>query len=92
VEGEPGRLAGVAFAGGVGKAVFDMGVIGGSAAGAIAADESDNLTPQSAQALFFFNDAFFIGAEFMALVFMTAAGAVILWRRALSVWLGWLAS
>jgi hypothetical protein len=90
-EGQPGRLTAVAFAGGVGKAVFDMGVIGGSAAGAIAADEADNLTPQGAQALFFVDDAFFIGAEFMALVFMAAAGALILSSRALPVWLGWLA-
>jgi hypothetical protein len=75
----------------VGKAVFDMGVIGGTVAGALAADESDDLTPQAAQALFFVDDAFFIGAEFMALVFMAAAGVVILWRRALPVWLGWLA-
>jgi hypothetical protein len=90
-EGQPGRVTAVAFAGGVGKAVFDMGVIGGTVAGALAADESDDLTPQAAQALFFVDDAFFIGAEFMALVFMAAAGAVILWRRALPVWLGWLA-
>jgi hypothetical protein len=90
-EGQPGRLTAVAFAGGVGKAVFDMGVIGGSVAGAIAADESDDFSPQAAQALFFVDDAFFIGAEFMALVFMAAAGALILSRRVLPVWLGWLA-
>ena len=90
-EGQPGRLTAVAFAGGVGKAVFDMGVIGGSAAGAIAADETDDLSPQAAQALFFLDDAFFLGAEFMALVFMAAAGALILSTRALPVWLGWLA-
>jgi hypothetical protein len=90
-EGQPGRLTAVAFAGGVGKAVFDMGVIGGTAAGAIAADESDDLTPQAAQSLFFVDDAFFIGAEFMAVVFMAASGAVILTSRVLPVWLGWLA-
>jgi hypothetical protein len=90
-EGQPGRLTAVAFAGGVGKAVFDMGVVGAMAAGALAADESDDLSPQAAQSLFFVDDAFFIGAEFMALVFMTAAAAVILTRRPLPVWLGWLA-
>jgi hypothetical protein len=90
-EGQPGRLTAVAFAGGVGKAVFDMGVIGGMSAGAIAVDEADPLTPGAAQALFYIDDAFFIGAEFMAFVFMAAAGALILTRRALPVWLGWLA-
>jgi hypothetical protein len=90
-EGQPGRLTAIAFAGGVGKAVFDMGVVGGFAAGAIAADESDDFSPQAAQALFYMDDAFFVGAEFMALVFMAAAGTVILTRRRLPVWLGWLA-
>jgi hypothetical protein len=90
-EGQPGQLTAVAFAGGVGKAVFDMGVMGGMVAAALAADETDDLSPQAAQSLFFLDDAFFIGAEFMALVFMAAAGAVILITRALPVWLGWLA-
>jgi hypothetical protein len=90
-EGQPGRLTAVAFVGGVGKAVFDMGVMGGMAAGAIAADEADSLAPEAAQTLFFVDDAFFIGAEFMALVFMAAAAALILTTRALPVWLGWLA-
>jgi hypothetical protein len=90
-EGQPGRLTAVVFAGGVGKAVFDMGVMGGFVAGALAADEADPLSPEAAQTLFFVDDAFFIGAEFMAFVFMAAAGAVILTRRALPMWLGWLA-
>jgi hypothetical protein len=90
-EGQPGRLTAIAFAGGVGKAVFDMGVMGGMAAGPLAADEAESLSPQAAQTLFFLDDAFFIGAEFMALVFMAAAGAVVLTTRALPVWLGWLA-
>jgi hypothetical protein len=90
-EGHPGRLTAVVFAGGVGKAVFDLGVVGGMSAGAIAVDEADLLTPGAAQALFYIDDAFFVGAEFMALVFMLAAGALILTKRALPVWLGWLA-
>jgi hypothetical protein len=90
-EGQPGRLTAVVFAGGVGKAIFDLGVVGGMSAGAIAVDEADLLTPGAAQALFYIDDAFFIGAEFMALVFMLAAGALILTKRALPVWLGWLA-
>jgi hypothetical protein len=90
-EGQPGRLTAVAFAGGVGKAVFDMGVMGGFVAGALAFDEAEPLTPEAAQTLFFVDDAFFIGAEFMAFVFMAAAGVLILTRRALPVWLGWLA-
>jgi hypothetical protein len=80
-EGPPGLLTAIAFAGAIGKAVFDMGLVGGLTAGAIAA----------AQTLFFVDDAFFVGAEFMALVFMAAAGTVILARRVLPAWLGWLA-
>jgi hypothetical protein len=90
-EGPPGRLTAVAFAGAVGKAVFDMGLAGAAAAGALAADEADELSPEGAQALFFIDDAFFIGAEFMGVVFMAASGATILATRALPVWLGWLA-
>lgn len=90
-EGQPGRLTAVAFAGGLGKAVFDMGFVAVFTAGAIAADEADDLSPEAAQALAYVDTAFFVGAEFMALVFMAAAGAVILTRRALPVWLGWLA-
>lgn len=90
-EGPPGRLTAIVFAGAVGKAVFDMGFAGAAAAGALAADEADDLSPQGAQALFFIDDAFFIGAEFMAVVFMAAAAATILTTRALPVWLGWLA-
>jgi hypothetical protein len=90
-EPPPGRLTVIAFAGGLGKAVFDLGVMGGFVAGALAADEADALAPEAAQAIFFLDDAFFIGAEFMALVFMSGAAAVILATRALPVWLGWLA-
>jgi hypothetical protein len=90
-EGQPAHLTAIAFAGGVGKAVFDMGVMGAVVAGALAADEADELTPEAAQTFFFMDDAFFIGAEFMAFVFMSAAGALILTKRALPVWLGWLA-
>jgi hypothetical protein len=90
-EGQPGRLTAVAFAGGLGKAVFDMAFVGVFAAGAIAADDSDDFSPQAAQAVASVDTAFFIGAEFMALVFLAAAGAVILTSRALPVWLGWLA-
>jgi hypothetical protein len=89
-EGLPGRLTAVAFAGGLGKAVFDLGVVGVPTAGALAADE-ENFSPEAAQGVSNVDAAFFVGAEFMALVFLAAAGAVILTRRALPVWLGWLA-
>jgi hypothetical protein len=69
--------------------VFDLGVVGGTAAGAIGADEG--LTPEAAQAIFWMDDAFFVGAEFMAVVFMAASALVVLRTRALPVWMGWLA-
>ena len=89
-EGVPGRVTGIAFAGGIGKAVFDLGVVGGIAAGAIGADEE--LTPEAAQAIFWMDDAFFVGAEFMALVFMAASALVVLRTRVLPAWMGWLAA
>ncbi len=88
-EGMPGRVTAIAFAGGVGKAVFDLGVVGNSAAGALGADEG--LTPEAAQAIFWMDNAFFLGAEFMALVFMAASAVVVLRTRVLPVWMGWLA-
>jgi hypothetical protein len=88
-EGMPGRLTAIAFAGGIGKAVFDLGVVGGSVAGAIGADEG--LTPAAAQAIFWMDDAFFVGAEFMALVFMAAAALLVFRTRVFPVWMGWLA-
>ena len=88
-EGMPGRVTAIAFAGGVGKAVFDLGVVGGTAAGAIGADE--DLTPEAAQAIFWMDDAFFVGAEFMGLVFMAASALLVFRTRVLPVWMGWLA-
>ena len=88
-EGLPERVTGIAFAGGLGKAVFDLGVMGGFVAGAIASDEG--LTPDAAQAMFFMDDAFFLGAEFMALVFMLASALLVLRTLVLPAWMGWLA-
>jgi hypothetical protein len=88
-EGMPGRVTAIAFAGGIGKAVFDLGVMGGFVAGALGADE--NLTPEAAQAIFWMDDAFFIGAEFMGLVFMAASALLVFRTRVLPVWMGWLA-
>ena len=88
-EGMPGRITAIAFGAGIGKAVFDIATAGMTAAGTIAAQEE--LTPEGAQVFFWAEDAFIIGAEFMALVFMIAAGVVILRTRVLPVWLGALA-
>jgi hypothetical protein len=89
-EGVPGRVTAIAFAGGVGKAVCDLGVVGGGVAGAIAADEGE-LAPEAAQALSWVDDAFFVGAEFMALVLMAAAALIVLRTRVFPAWMGWLA-
>ena len=88
-EGVPGRVTAIAFAGGLGKAVFDLGVMGGFVAGGIASEEG--LTPEAAQAIYFMDDAFFIGAEFMAFVFMAACALLVFRTRVLPVWMGWLA-
>jgi hypothetical protein len=88
-EGVPGTATAIAFAGGVGKAVFDLAVVGNTAAGALAAEE--RLSPDAAQAIFWMDNTFFVGAQMMALVFMAASALVVLQTRVLPVWMGWLA-
>jgi hypothetical protein len=89
-EGVPGATTAIAFAGGVGKAVFDLAVVGNTAAGALAAEEG--LTPEAAQAIFWMDNTFFVGAQMMALVFMAASALIVLQTRVLPVWMGWLAA
>jgi hypothetical protein len=89
-EGVPGTATAIAFVGGIGKAVFDLAVVGNTAAGALAAEEG--LTPEAAQAIFWMDNAFFVGAQMLALVFMAASALVVLRTRALPAWMGWLAA
>jgi hypothetical protein len=84
-----GTTTAIAFGGGLGKAVFDLAVVGNTAAGALAAEEG--LTPAAAQAIFWMDDTFFVGAQMMALVFMAASAMIVLRTRVLPVWMGWLA-
>jgi hypothetical protein len=89
-EGVPGTATAIALAGGLGKAVFDLAVVGNTAAGALSAEEG--LTPEAAQAIFWMDNTFFVGAQMMALVFMAASALVVLQTRVLPVWMGWLAA
>jgi hypothetical protein len=89
-EGVPGTATAIAFAGGLGKAVFDLAVVGNTAAGALSAEEG--LTPEAAQAIFWMDNTFFVGAQMMAVVFMAASALIVLQTRVLPVWMGWLAA
>jgi hypothetical protein len=84
-EGVPGRLAGIAFAGGIATAVFLIGVPLGDVAAAIA----DDLEPAAAQALNEVGTAFFVGAEFSAVVLLVATALVALRTAVLPRWLAW---
>jgi hypothetical protein len=88
-EGVPGTVTAIVFAGGLAKAVFDLAVVGNTAAGALAAEEG--LTPGAAQAIFWMDNTFFVGAQMSALAFMAASALVVLRTRVLPVWMGWLA-
>lgn len=84
-EGVPGYLAPIAFAGGIATTVFLMGLPSGDLAGVLA----DDLEPAAAQALHELGTAFFVGAEFSALVLVLATGLIALRTGALPRWFGW---
>jgi hypothetical protein len=89
-EGGVARLASLAFAAGVGTAIFIFGFVAPELAGAIAADNSDrDLSPQTAEALFHIGVGFFAAAEFIAVVLLVATAVLILRTRIFPVWLAW---
>jgi hypothetical protein len=84
-EGVPGRLAGIAFGGGIATAAFLMLL----PAGDIAAAVTDDLEPAAAQALNEIGTAFFVGAEFSAIALVAATALVALRTAVLPRWLAW---
>jgi hypothetical protein len=84
-EGVPGYLTPIAFGAGIATAVFLMGLPSGDLAGALA----DDLEPAAAQALHEIGTAFFLGAEFSALVLVLATGLIALRTGVLPRWFGW---
>jgi hypothetical protein len=89
-EGGVGRVASIAFAAGIGAAVFLLAIPTPEVAGAIAADNSDRgISPQSAEALWHLGTGFFVGAEFITVVLFLATALLILRTRVFPPWLAW---
>jgi hypothetical protein len=87
-EGIPARVASIAFAGGIGTAIFILAFAAPEVAGAIAAD-SRELSPQAAEALWSLEIGFFVAAEFITVVLFLATALVILRTRVFPLWLAW---
>jgi hypothetical protein len=86
-EGGTGFLTIVAFAGGLGTALFTLGIPAADMGGALS---EEDLTPEAAQTLNLIDNVFFIGAELTAALFVAAVGFHTLRARGLPVWLGWI--
>jgi hypothetical protein len=86
-EGGSGTLTALAFAGGVGVALFMLAAPGAEMSAAINEEE---LTAETALTLNNVGDIFFLGAELSAVPFLAASGLLAVRRRVMPVWWGWL--
>lgn len=86
-EGGSGFLTLLSAGAGIAMAVFLLMSPAGDMAGAI---NDDELTPDSALALRYIGDAFFIGAQLSAALFVAATGFLAVRLQALPAWLGWI--
>ena len=85
-----GRVAGIAFAGGVATAAMIFAVAAPIAAGAQQAENEDRApSPEAADALWHLSTGFFIAAEVAAIVLVVATALAILRTGALPRWLAW---
>ena len=86
VEGLPGRLSSLAFAGGM---LAGFSLIVSAASRVQGAIEGDDLTPDSALTLDMVGNMFFGGAEMTGVLLMLGAALAILRTRLLPAWLAW---
>lgn len=91
-EGGVGRLASLAFAGGVATAILLMASLATQISGAIATDENENLSAQTAEALWWAGNGFFVAATFALAVLLAATAIVALRSGFLPAWFGWLSA
>jgi hypothetical protein len=87
-EGGVGRVASIAYTGGVGTALLLTAALGAQVSGVIAADENENLSAQTAETLWWVGDGFFVGATFFLAAFLAASAILLLRRRVLPLWFG----
>jgi hypothetical protein len=86
-EGPDGRLTSVAFAGGVATAICFALDVGPDMSGALS---NDDLDASGARAVHSISDAFFLGAEYLAPVLLTATALVALRTGVFARWFAWL--
>jgi hypothetical protein len=87
-EGGTGRLATIAFGGGVATAILLFAAIGPLVSGAGAVQGAD-ISPEAAQALWHGGDGYFPAAFLCASLPLFATAIVVLRTRTLPRWLGW---
>jgi len=87
-EGGVGRLTSIAYTGGIGAALLLTGAVATQISGAIAADENENLSPQTAETLWWAGDGFFVAAGFFLAALYAASALITLRTRVLPLWLG----
>jgi hypothetical protein len=86
-EGGDGRVTTIAFAGGVATTICLMLQIGPDAARAFSNDDID---ASAAKAIHSIGDVFFIGAEYLLPVLLTATALVALRTRVFPAWFAWI--
>ena len=86
-EGEPGRIAALAYGGGIAASVIAMLIPVGDEVGAL---NKDDIDASGAAVLHHFSDAFFVGAEYALSLLFFASAILVLRYAVLPRWLGWL--
>jgi hypothetical protein len=87
-EGGSGRLAAVAFGGGLATTILLFAALAPQVSGA-AAIQSRDISPEAAEALWHTGDGFFPAAFLASALPLAATALVVLRTRALPRWLGW---
>jgi hypothetical protein len=85
-EGGDGRLAALAYGGGIAASVLAMLIPSADAVGAL---NKDDIDASGAAVLHHFSDAFFVATEYTLPVFFFASAILALRFGALPKWLGW---
>jgi hypothetical protein len=90
-EGGSGRLATITFGGGVATAILLFAALAPGVSGAAAIQGSD-ISPEAAEALWHTGDGFFPAAFLASALPLAATAFVVLRKRALPRWLGWVSA
>ncbi len=86
--GGAGKVVSLVYAGGVGVALLVAAALGTQISGAIAANDNANLSPQTAETLWWAGDGFMVGAFFFLATFLAATAIAAFRTRVLPLWFG----